>query len=134
MICTIKVIRYLETEKSTTGHLYLNGKKIGYTLELPWKDNQNEISRIPEGVYSAFIRKASTSKWNYDIIQLRNVPNRTDVQIHRGNIPKHTIGCIIPGLYRALDEVSFSKKALDKIMAKARNRNIQVIILNFIKK
>jgi hypothetical protein len=129
MACKIKIVRYKETKDSTIGSLYLNGKKIGYTLELPWNENEQYESRIPAGNYNAFIRKADTSSgWDYDVIQLRNIPDRNAIQIHRGNRPDHTIGCILPGLGKGLDRVWSSGKALNKLLKKAKEGGIKVII------
>ncbi|MBM7555602.1 DUF5675 family protein [Halanaerobacter jeridensis] len=131
MACMIKIVRYKETKDSTMGNLYLNGKKIGYTLELPWNENKQNESRIPAGNYNAFIREADTSSsWNYDVIQLKNVPNRTAIQIHRGNRPDHTVGCILPGLGKGLNRVWSSEKALNKLLNQAQDGGIKVVIRN----
>ncbi len=46
---------------STPGVLYVGNVKIGSTWELPWRNNDENISCIPEGVYNAVIR------WRDDI-------------------------------------------------------------------
>lgn len=131
MACMIKIVRYQETKDSTMGSLYLNGKKIGYTLELPWNENERGESRIPAGRYNAYIRKADTSSnWDYDVIQLRNVPNRSAIQIHRGNRPEHSTGCILPGVGKALNRVWSSTEALNKLLNKAQEGNIEVVVRN----
>ena len=129
MASKIKIVRYNETKKSTMGNLYLNGNKIGYTLENPWKNNQQYESRIPAGIYRASIRKAETSSaWDYDTIQLANVRGRRAIQIHRGNKPEDTKGCILPGIGKGLNRVWSSEKALNKLLAKAQEGSIQVVI------
>ena len=131
MACMIKIVRYKETMDSTMGSLYLNGKKIGYTLELPWNENQRRESRIPAGRYNAYIRKADTSSnRNYDVIQLRNVPNRSAIQIHRGNRPEHSTGGILPGEKKALNRVWSSTEALNELLNKAQEGGIEVVIRN----
>lgn len=124
MTCRIKLVRTTETDLSTISDLYLNSDKIGYALELPWRDNKENVSRIPKGNYTAFIRKKETSKWAYDCIQLQSVLGRTVVQIHRGNIPGETDGCILPGTSKTKNEVQSSKVALDKIMVEAVKASI----------
>lgn len=64
------------------------------TLELPDKDNEQYVSCIPEGVYEYFYRADGS---NGECFELKNVANRTYVQIHIGNWTKNTVGCILPG-------------------------------------
>jgi len=40
-------------DNSTIGRLLVNGVEIGRTLELPWKENRKDISRIPAGITQA---------------------------------------------------------------------------------
>ena len=125
MACRIKLVRTTETDLSTISDLYLNGDKIGNALEPPWADNKEYKSCIPSGIYTAFIRRKETStRWSYDTIQLQSVSARTNVQIHRGNIPDDTQGCILPGTTASTDYVGSSKLALDKIMAEAVKASI----------
>ncbi|MCG8513979.1 MAG: DUF5675 family protein [Halanaerobiales bacterium] len=130
-IVEIKVVRTTETTISTVGDLYLNLENIGHTLELPNKDNREFISRIPAGEYEAFIRREEESKWSYDVIQLKDVPGRTNIQIHIGNIPRHTEGCILPGKTKSTDRVGKSAIAFNEIMAEVNDgegKEIKVII------
>ncbi|RXM52933.1 hypothetical protein BOQ64_00520 [Chryseobacterium sp. CH25] len=76
------------------GYLIANGKSICYTLELPWKDNLNNISCIPIGTYKGILRYDKKDGWR---IQLDNVPNRTGVQIHMGNYTTQIEGCVLVG-------------------------------------
>jgi len=69
------------------------GTKVCYSMELPQRGNQNEISAIPSGKYSA---KARLSGANGPVIQL-DVPGRDAIQIHSGNTVDHTLGCILLG-------------------------------------
>ena len=43
------LIRDTFTEESTIGRLFINGELFCDTLENPWKDNQRNISCIPDG-------------------------------------------------------------------------------------
>lgn len=76
------------------GKTYLNHKYIGYSLELPWRFNQNRVSAIPVGKYTGIIRYDHKDKWR---IQLENVKNRKHIQIHIGNYPSDILGCILVG-------------------------------------
>jgi hypothetical protein len=73
-------------------------KPVGSTLELPWRNNQNEISRIIAGAYKAKTREDGDLCWR---IQLDQVPERELIEIHIGNYPRNTIGCILLGAGRS---------------------------------
>jgi hypothetical protein len=92
----LRVTIYREQVKDacTSGYLAVNDKIICYTLEKPWKDNINFISSIPPGEYSAKIRYDHQDHWR---IELKSVPNRTNVQIHIGNQVNESTGCILVG-------------------------------------
>lgn len=80
--------------EGTNGKLESEGKLIGYTIELPWKQNERGISCIPEGKY--FIRKRYNAKYKWHL-ELVNVPNRTYILIHpANNAQKELRGCIAP--------------------------------------
>jgi len=92
----LKLIRKKQDNTQTTGEFWFENKRIAYTLELPWKDNQRRVSCIPTGIYEVIAHNApnypkATSYW------LQNVPNRSEILIHYGNFHKDTKGCILPG-------------------------------------
>lgn len=70
------------------------GNQRAYTLELPWQDNQEDISCIPPDYYHAKYRNSPS---NGDVIELRNVPERSYIQIHSGNYTSQIKGCILVG-------------------------------------
>lgn len=66
------------------------------TLELPWKNNANNISCIPEGEYLVVKRKAHNLR-KYDHFHVTDVKGRTWILIHTGNKISHIQGCILVG-------------------------------------
>jgi hypothetical protein len=91
----VKIQRNMTCADNTTiGVLKLNGKQVGRTLELPWKNNEQGVSRIPAGSYSASIRNDGNKGWR---IQLKDVPDRGFIQIHIGNYGQEIEGCILVG-------------------------------------
>ena len=96
----LTVERKLSSTSCTMGYLIANGQVICYTLELPWKDNSNDVSCIPLGTYDGILRYDKTDGWR---IQLENVPNRTGVQIHMGNYTTQIEGCILVGTDAKVD-------------------------------
>jgi len=72
----------------------IGGKEIARTLELPWKDNKNDISRVPAGRYAGTVRDDGARGWR---IELKDVPGRENIQLHIGNFPRETTGCVLVG-------------------------------------
>ena len=100
----------------TNGSIFLNGKILCYSIELPWHNNQSRISCVPEGIYELVKRYSPTHKWH---LQLNNVPNRQLILIHAANYAiKELKGCIAPvSLLTAEGKGVESKIALQKINA-----------------
>lgn len=87
--------RTVSDDNGTFGILTMQGNnKLCMTCELPWKNNQSQISCIPTGTYEC-IRHNSLKFPN--TWELRNVPDRDEILIHTGNTIKDTHGCILVG-------------------------------------
>ena len=128
------LIRDTFSEISTIGELFLDGERMCDTLELPWKDNQKNISCIPEGEYKVRLRLARESATrDYLHLLVQDVPNRKWVLIHRGNYPSQTQGCILVGLGSQQNKVDNSILAMDLLVKELINlggTNINLIIKN----
>ena len=74
------------------------------TLELPWRDNAHGVSCIPAGIYKAF--RFNSPHIGYELFQLANVPDRVGIDIHIGNFPKDTEGCVLVGTTVGADNAS----------------------------
>lgn len=87
-----------------------------YTLELPWRNNRQNISCIPTGIYHC--NPYSSAKY-VNVYQLLDVPGRSGILIHAGNTVADIQGCILPGLAAGTmkdDPAVFdSKKAMDAL-------------------
>ena len=90
----------------TKGCLKIQGQDHWFsTLELDWKDNQRDISCIPDGrTYKIIPRtfgdyfKAYKRRWGHNhSIEIADVPDRTNVLIHTGNDVGDTRGCVLIG-------------------------------------
>lgn len=99
------------------------------TLELPWRENQSEISCIPNGDYEAAYREHPKHGWCYEIL---NVPDRTSILIHAGNTVADSEGCVITGMRRGTDGVSVedSRAALADFMAAMNTRGYPTLPLH----
>lgn len=79
----------------TLGRIQVGNIFQCFTLELPWKDNKQNVSCYPAGIYS-YQKRISPSKGS-EVIQLIDVPNRTYIQIHAGNYTSQIEGCTLVG-------------------------------------
>lgn len=66
-----------------------------FTVEQDWEDNKPELSCIPEGHYT--LVRGRYNQGGYETFELRNVPGRSLIKIHRGNTMDDLLGCIAPG-------------------------------------
>lgn len=90
----ISIVRTSTNNNSITGELYVDDEFICYTLELPFQDNKSQISSIPTGKYGTILRYDHPDQWR---IELTETDTRKNIQIHIGNFPKNTQGCILVG-------------------------------------
>lgn len=78
----------------TNGDLFVDGRLICYTIELPWIHNEHQTSCIPEGEYPIVKRYSPKFGWH---LHLTNVPGRELILIHPANeAMKELKGCIAP--------------------------------------
>lgn len=116
----IDLVRYNYGELATQGVFLLNGHFICDSLERPWKDNEQFVSCIPDGVYPI--------QWTYgkhkvgDCYEVGEVKGRAGVLIHTANLVTELEGCIAPG-DRYGDRVLASHDALKKVLIAAGPTN-----------
>ncbi|MBP5202286.1 hypothetical protein J6Z39_09120 [bacterium] len=86
-------------ETCEVGLLYIRTRNLVWncrTLELPWKNNQPQVSCIPAGTYTC--RRINSPKFG-DTFEVCGVPKRSGILFHPGNsVPKDSQGCILLGL------------------------------------
>lgn len=90
---------YLPTE--TLGSLYVDGQLICKTMELPWKDNRNGVSCIPEGSYPVtkeppipkddVMGRHERKYWHF---RLHDTGKRQGILIHLITFVKDLRGCV----------------------------------------
>ena len=96
-------MRIESDDQGTLGFLYTPGFSC-YMLELPWKNNQVNVSCIPVGTYVVKIKKSP----KYGVVYwITDVPGRTFIYQHAGNLAgdvsmgfkTDTEGCQLFGRY-----------------------------------
>jgi len=105
----IEVIREKKTTRSILGYMKHNGQFLCHTLE-------NASKYIPAGKYK--LAMTYSPKFKKLMPEILNVPNRTGIRIHSGNIPEDSDGCILVGEreFGADDFIKNSKITLAKIL------------------
>lgn len=82
------------TENGTFGVLLHKGTPFAVTLERKWEDNQPNISCIPAGNYEC---KRVRSPTFGNTFEVTNVPGRSHILFHKGNLQDDSHGCILVG-------------------------------------
>lgn len=122
------LLRNKSGQMVTFGKLYLNGKYLCQTLELPWKDNQRKVSCIPKGEYRLVQRHSPKFGHHY---HLQGVPGRSLILIHTGNTANDIEGCVLVGtrtgrlggleaVLSSKDAMLLLKDAIDPVYAEGR--------------
>jgi hypothetical protein len=128
---TVTLTRSYSTQ-ATRGVLRIDDK-VFHTLELPWLNNQNNVSCIPPGEYRAKFLERSTSGRYRNVYWLQDVPGRGGILIHAGNVPAHTKGCLLVGRKTGTIDgrpaVLNSKSALAEFVGLLQPNDFRILIL-----
>lgn len=60
------------------------------------RNNQRNVSNVPAGIYP--LELEYSPRFDQQLFELKNVPNRSECKIHASNFWKQLNGCIAPGL------------------------------------
>ena len=110
-------IRRIATSDAGTFGVVLDGDKpFCVSCELPWKDNQKNISSIPKGYFEA-IRVDSPRFGNTFEVKGGSLGERTHILFHKGNSIKDSRGCILLAEnFGQDDQVGSSRDAFNEFM------------------
>ena len=137
MIKRIVLNRLLDNRNQTTGMAALLNVNYGLiqrfiTIELPWKDNTQNISCIPSGEYNVVVRRSEKHGRH---LQVLGVKDRTYILFHVANFYSDLRGCIGIGMdfkYINSDnniDITNSRITFDVLMANINNEDeISLII------
>ena len=105
----------IHSRKGTNGMLFHKNQFLCFTIELPWRVNQRNVSCIPDGVYELCPFYSLQFKHHFIV---KGVPDRSGILIHPANDASGELrGCIAPvsqltGIGKGLG----SRKALDLLI------------------
>ena len=128
--------RYKNITDGTVGKFELVGVNTvlmtGYTLEPAGPDTteRGRDRRIPAGLYSVAWHKSARFNRILPVLFNEQVPKDRYIEIHAGNYPKHTEGCILVGKWANNEGVFESVKALEALFSFIQGRDLEVEILN----
>lgn len=111
-------------KRHTEGEILLPDGTHIFTLELPWRDNEPDISCIPEGEY--IVDRDFTGKHQY--YRLREVNGRTDIEIHPANKVSELNGCIAPCMHLKNGIGMQSTNAVMKLLSLFGNKSFHLRI------
>jgi len=116
--------RVAYTEHGTFGVLLDGGIPFALTLERPWLNNERNTSCIPVGLFACQRFSSASHK---DTFQILDVPARSGILFHTGNIIEHSAGCILIGeefgLLHKRPAVLSSRKGFDEFMTRLQGQN-----------
>src|SRR5271157_4501163 len=92
-----KLTRFIYTEDCTIGRLEINEVFECYVMEPPArKEFIADRTAIPAGTYT--LEFYNSPDHGFEVILLRGTPDEYGfIEIHPGNYPKDTKGCLLPG-------------------------------------
>lgn len=133
------VTRYKITYNYSLGHCYIkydDGKMVyvGCTLERGWRNNENGVSCVPEGIYT--LKYEYSPRFKKKLWELYDVPGRAECKFHAANYWKQLNGCIALG-NKHIDinndgdpDVTSSRvtmKHFEELMSVATNAKVKII-------
>lgn len=94
MIHKAELIRLEKSTEGTFGVLRLDDQVFCVTLEPQDRDNAVNLSCIPSGRYRC--RRISSPRYG-ETFEVCDVPGRTHILLHPGNVSGDTKGCVLLG-------------------------------------
>lgn len=112
----LRVHRDIFTEQSTGGILSVDGSVVGFTLEPPRREPPVKPRAIPAGTYNVIM--AFSPKHQRFLPLVENVPDFEGIEIHIGNWPHDTEGCLLVGEKRGEDSVLESTPEFNELYSR----------------
>ena len=98
---TVVITRHRITDDYSLGKCYIKNNHTGElnylacSLERGWRNNQNNVSCVPEGTYD--LKLEWSPRFNKNLWELYGVPNRSECKFHAANYWRQLNGCIALG-------------------------------------
>lgn len=92
IIRDIKQVDHFDPNR-VTGKLYIKYKDSLTEKQITFGTLENNKYLFPEGTYT--IQYEYSPKFRKHLWEFTNIPNRTEIKFHTGNLSSHSLGCII---------------------------------------
>ena len=116
----------------TLGSFRLPSGVILSTIERPWLNNRPNVSCIPPGEYLCkWIERSASGKYKrcWHVV---GVDGRSGILWHSGNLVRHSLGCILPGLrhgqLKGREAVLSSKPALNRMRRELGGESFRLVV------
>lgn len=113
----MKLIRVASNSEATYGVLIQGTIPFAVTLERPWLDNKRGESCIPRGHYVCVMVKSPRFGPTF---MVKDVPGRSEILFHKGNLSDDSHGCILVGeqfnVITGRPGIGASKEGFDEFM------------------
>jgi len=134
----LKLVRFLESDTTTLGRLFIDNYFFCYTLEDKVRDVKIKgETAIPEGVYTVVMTYSNRFKRSMPLIYNKNMIVKKDgmifrgVRFHGGNTHYDTEGCILIAEHIDVKEFNIWGSKSSDLNKKLKNqKNIELIITN----
>ena len=137
---TLTIDRFATGDEGTQGKATLDSAGAWCALELPWRNDAEDISCIPAGTYKAVL--LPSEHFHRDLYHVLTVRDRSAIEIHSGNyagdkakgLRSDVTGCIMLGhalghLYGCAQlALIASREALSEFMAMTHGDEVTVVI------
>lgn len=120
----ITVVRKWPRDKYIIGQLFIDGQLFCHTMEPPYSASH---PCIPKGTYKVEMYPSAKFKGMRPII--KDVPKRSGILIHEGNVPANTMGCILVGRNTKVGMLTNSKATLNDLISKISKSSSTTIII-----
>lgn len=92
--------RFKVTNDYSLGHCYIRYEDgslrfVGCSLERGWRNNQSNVSCVPEGTYP--LKYEYSPRFRKKLWELYSVPGRSECKFHAANFWRQLNGCIALG-------------------------------------
>jgi hypothetical protein len=117
----IHLVRRWKSPRSTISELLVPGISVPlFALEDPVREGPKVAgdTAIPTGDYRMTLY--FSPRFKKQVLLFHDVPGFDYIEIHPGNYPTDTRGCILPGMARGEDEVRGSQIAFALVMARCQ--------------
>lgn len=115
----LTLLRIGSSDLGTYGVLRDKAIPFAVTMEPPWRQNMQDVSCVPPGIYTC--KRVQSPKFG-ETFEITGVPGRSHVLFHQGNYLDDTHGCILVaeefGGTEGLPVIVSSKRGFAEFMAK----------------